>query len=125
MDLLQIIVVRRVERYLASKEQNNANNRHNCESEGHLKYCQRQYASRGMYSTFEFESHPSVLVAADHTCRNMPTTIQIVAVVKKITGNCHVYICAVFGWMRPVFLDLLFLPPDFARRPLIRFNASR
>ena len=77
--------------------------------------------SRYVDFTFELSSHHSELWrcrVADHTCKNMPMIILIVAVVRNITGICQVNTCSRLGTRRPDFLECF-------RSPFVFDNSLR
>lgn len=58
---------------------------------------------RTLESGFHQSSWLKCLVA-DQTCKNMPTIMQIVAVVRNMTGICHVYTWALLTRFFPLLL---------------------
>jgi hypothetical protein len=82
-----------------------------------------------MNLTFVSEFHQLSLtgnLVAAHTCRNMPTIIHMVALVRNMTGNCHVYIwrvCGLIFFLSPGLPLMLWF--FWASRFLILFQPSR
>lgn len=64
-------------------------------------------------------------LVADQTCKNMPTTILKVAVVRNITGICQVNTWRKLGCRRPVFFERERSPLVFANRFRIFSHPSR
>src|SRR5690242_16476473 len=100
---------RRIQRKLPNTKQHDGNNRHhgirnrnlsNTSARQNNQVPSPPFCSLSL-RTFESSSHSPVRPkcgVALQTCRNKPTVIQIVALVRNMTGICHVTTCSKLGW---------------------------
>jgi hypothetical protein len=100
-----------IQRDLSNEENNNSNKSNDGVRDSHL------ISHISQQPTLFMQTEPRTLVSsfhipglakcsvADHTCKNNPTIMHSVALVKNIMGICQVMICSKLGARRPVFTE--------------------